>query len=124
MFVPLGDICKTTSGGTPSRKYPSASLRAGSEQLTYLLFLKMADERAFLEDKAPNGADSNSKVLLGCSWPPYNQSSSVLAGYYWRRLSPSLALPRKRERGFFWGDEIVGHCRHTLEELGKQKGLQ
>jgi type I restriction enzyme M protein len=25
--------------------YPSASLRAGSEQLTYLLFLKMADER-------------------------------------------------------------------------------
>jgi type I restriction enzyme M protein len=25
--------------------YPSASLRTGSEQLTYLLFLKMADER-------------------------------------------------------------------------------
>ena len=25
--------------------YPSASLRTGSEQLTYLLFFKMADER-------------------------------------------------------------------------------
>jgi hypothetical protein len=25
--------------------YPSASLRTGSKQLTYLLFLKMADER-------------------------------------------------------------------------------
>jgi type I restriction enzyme M protein len=25
--------------------YPSTSLRAGSKQLTYLLFLKMADER-------------------------------------------------------------------------------
>jgi type I restriction enzyme M protein len=36
--------------------YPSTSLRAGSEQLTYLLFLKMADER---------------------SKPPYNQKSPV-----------------------------------------------
>lgn len=26
--------------------YPSASLRVGSERLTYLLFLKMADERS------------------------------------------------------------------------------
>jgi len=60
------------------------------EQLTYLLFLKMADER---------------------SRPPYNQKSPVLAGYDW----PSLV---KRD-----GDELFDHYRHTLEELGKQKGL-
>ena len=60
------------------------------EQLTYLLFLKMADER---------------------SRPPYNQASPVLAGYDW----PSLV---KRD-----GDELFDHYRHTLEELGKQKGL-
>ena len=45
--------------------YPSASLRAGSEQLTYLLFLKMADER---------------------SRPPYNQESPVPEGYGWSGL--------------------------------------
>ena len=50
------------------------------EQLTYLLFLKMTDER---------------------SRPPYNQGSPVLAGYDWHRIAPSLALPRTRERGFF-----------------------
>jgi type I restriction enzyme M protein len=60
------------------------------EQLTYLLFLKMADER---------------------SRPPYNQASPVLAGYDW----PSLV---KKD-----GDELFDHYRHTLEELGKQKGL-
>ena len=45
--------------------YPSTSLRAGSEQLTYLLYLKMADER---------------------SRPAYNQPSPVLAGYDWPSL--------------------------------------
>ena len=70
--------------------YPSASLRAGSEQLGYLMFLKMADER---------------------SRPPYNQTSPVLAGYDWSSLV-------KRD-----GDELFDHYRHTLEELGKQKGL-
>ncbi len=60
------------------------------EQLTYLLFLKMADER---------------------SRPPYSQASPVPAGYDW----PSLV---KKD-----GDELFDHYRHTLEELGKQKGL-
>jgi type I restriction enzyme M protein len=60
------------------------------EQLTYLLFLKMADER---------------------SRPPYNQPSPVLAAYDW----PSLV---KKD-----GDEMFDHYRHTLEEMGKQKGL-
>jgi type I restriction enzyme M protein len=60
------------------------------EQLTYLLFLKMADER---------------------SRPPYNQPSPVPASHDW----PSL----------LWrdGDELFDHYRHTLEELGRQKGL-
>jgi len=60
------------------------------EQLTYLLFLKMADER---------------------SRPPYSQKSPVPAGYDWASLT-------KKD-----GDELFDHYRHTLEELGKQKGL-
>ena len=70
------------------------------EQCTYLLFLKMTDER---------------------SRPPYNQKSPVLAGYDWL---PS-PRPSPRGRGGFAcdGDELFDHYRHTLEELGKQKGL-
>ena len=59
------------------------------EQLTYLLFLKMADER---------------------SKPPYNQESLVPAKYAW----PTLLAKS--------GDELFDHYRHTLDELGKQKG--
>ena len=66
------------------------------EQLTYLLFLKMADERSRPPYLSPNGG---------------NQPSPVLAGYDW----PSLV---KKD-----GDELFDHYRHTLEELGKQKGL-
>lgn len=60
------------------------------EQLTYLLFLKMADER---------------------TKPPYNQPSSVPAAYSW----PTLV---KKD-----GDELFDHYRHTLENLGNEKGL-
>ena len=63
------------------------------EQLTYLLFLKMADER---------------------SKPPFNLSgespSPILKGYDW----PSL-LDKD-------GDELFDHYRHTLEKLGAEKG--
>jgi type I restriction enzyme M protein len=59
------------------------------EQLTYLLFLKMADER---------------------SRPPYNQPSPIPAAYAW----PAL---HARD-----GDALFDHYRHTLEELGKQRG--
>ena len=60
------------------------------EQLTYLLFLKMADER---------------------SKPPYSHLSPVPDKYSW----PSLL---KKD-----GDALFDHYRHTLEELGKEKGL-
>lgn len=60
------------------------------EQLTYLLFLKMADER---------------------TKPPYNQPSTVPTAYAW----PTLV---KRD-----GDELFDHYRHTLENLGNEKGL-
>jgi len=62
------------------------------EQLTYLLFLKMADER---------------------SRPPFSQSGQpnlVPAKYAW----PTLLAKS--------GDELFDHYRHTLDELGKQKG--
>jgi type I restriction enzyme M protein len=60
------------------------------EQLTYLLFLKMADER---------------------SQPPYNQTSMLPTGYDWSGLV-------SRD-----GDELFDHYRHTLEALGKEKGM-
>ena len=59
------------------------------EQLTYLLFLKMADER---------------------SQPPYSQESMIPKDYAW----PTLLVKD--------GDELFEHYRHTLEELGKEKG--
>ncbi|MFZ1501223.1 MAG: class I SAM-dependent DNA methyltransferase [Giesbergeria sp.] len=63
------------------------------EQLTYLLFLKMADER---------------------SAPPFNvnanQPSIVPAAYAW----PTLLAHD--------GDELFEHYRHVLEALGKEKG--
>ena len=76
------------------------------EQLTYLLFLKMADERT-------------RQLLLRCStfrhpWrsqAPYNQKSPVPSMYSW----PSLI---KKD-----GDDLFDHYRHTLEALGNQKGL-
>ena len=60
------------------------------EQLTYLLFLKMADER---------------------TKPPYSQPSSVPTAWSW----PTLV---KKD-----GDELFDHYRHTLENLGNEKGL-
>jgi type I restriction enzyme M protein len=60
------------------------------EQLTYLLFLKMTDERT----KAP-----------------YNQKSPVPDEFSW----PSLL---KKD-----GDALFKHYRHTLDSLGKEKGL-
>jgi len=60
------------------------------EQLTYLLFLKMADER---------------------TQAPYNQPSIVPAQYSWSGLI-------KKD-----GDALFDHYRHTLEALGKEKGL-
>lgn len=44
---------------------PSAGLRTGPEQLTYLLFLKMADQR---------------------TKPPYNEPSAVPSEYSWQTL--------------------------------------
>jgi len=97
------------------------------EQLTYLLFLKMADER---------------------SRPPYHQPSPIPAPYAWSMLlakdsdalfnqfpgsrSPALAAkpsPRLLPRAFV-GIEVHRTSifsrltHHTLEELGKQPGTQ
>ena len=60
------------------------------EQLTYLLFLKMTDER---------------------TRAPYNQRSPVPSGRDWASLIQKD------------GDELFDHYSHTLEELGKQKGM-
>lgn len=61
-----------------------------TEQLTYLLFLKMADEQ---------------------SKPPFNKPSAVPKGFGWDVL---VKLD---------GDDLETHYRHTLEELGKRKGM-
>jgi len=95
------------------------------EQLTYLLFLKMADERGR---------------------PPYHQPSPIPAPYTWPMLlakdgdalfdqflgsrSPALAAkpsPRLLPRAFVgievhWTSIFFRLTHHTLEELGKQPG--
>jgi len=70
------------------------------EQLTFLLFLKMADEQ---------------------SRPPFNPPSSGSGG---------TGKPRTIPEGYDWpsllakdGDELEIHYRHTLEELGKRSGM-
>ena len=60
------------------------------EQLTYLLFLKMADEQ---------------------TKPPFNRPAIIPSDYGWDML---LAKD---------GDELEVHYRHTLEQLGKAKGV-
>lgn len=60
------------------------------EQLTFLLFLKMADEQ---------------------SRPPFNKQSPIPKGFGWSTL---IKLD---------GDDLETHYRHTLEELGKRKGM-
>ena len=60
---------------------------------------------------------SSSPTCCSSRWPtsarkpPYNQTSPVPGGYAW----PSLLAKD--------GDELFDHYRHTLEELGKQKGM-
>src|SRR5918994_2347947 len=60
------------------------------EQLTFLLFLKMAHER---------------------TQPPWNLPSAIPDEFAW------LSLMARD------GDALETHYRHTLEELGKQKGM-
>lgn len=60
------------------------------EQLTYLLFLKMADEQ---------------------TKPPLNKPSSIPKGLDWQSL---LAKD---------GDALEVHYRHSLETLGREKGM-
>ena len=60
------------------------------EQLTYLLFLKMAHEQ---------------------TQPPLNRPSAIPADYDWPQLL-------KRD-----GDELEVQYRHTLEALGREKGM-
>src|SRR5439155_15529192 len=60
------------------------------EQLTYLLFLKMADEQTL---------------------PPLNRRSVIPATFSWPELL-------KRD-----GDELEVQYRHTLEALGREKGM-
>ena len=60
------------------------------EQLTYLVFLKIADEQ---------------------TKPPFNKPSSIPKGLDWQSLVSKD------------GDALEVHYRHTLENLGKEKGL-
>src|SRR3990172_1454767 len=69
------------------------------EQLTYLLFLKMADERSRPPYLPARGAQAG------------NQRSPIPADYDW----PSLLVKD--------GDDLFKHYRKTLEALGQQKGL-
>src|SRR5207245_940078 len=65
------------------------------EQLTYLLFLKMADEQ---------------------TKPPLNRPSMIPAGYTWADLL-------KRDGVDLDGDDLEVQYRHTLEALGRERGM-
>src|SRR5450755_259301 len=65
------------------------------EQLTFLLFLKMADEQ---------------------SRPPFKKPSTVPAGYDWPSLLTKDGVPLD-------GDALEVHYRHVLETLGKKSGM-
>jgi hypothetical protein len=64
------------------------------EQLTFLLFLKMADEQ---------------------SRPPFKKPSTVPKGYDWPSLLTKDGVPLD-------GDALEVHYRHVLETLGKKTG--
>jgi len=76
------------------------------EQLTYLLFLKMADERSKLHLRL-EGKQAPYLPASGAG----KQQSPIPSGYDWQSLL-------KKD-----GDKLFDHYRHTLEELGKMKGL-
>lgn len=65
------------------------------EQLTFLLFLKMAYEQ---------------------SRPPFKKASAVPKGYDWPSLLMKDGVPLD-------GDALEVHYRHTLETLGKKPGM-
>ena len=76
------------------------------EQLTYLLFLKMADERT-KPPYVPASGSPAQNMQAGAHKQPY----TVPEDYAWQTLV-------KRD-----GDELFDHYRHTLENLGNEKGL-
>jgi type I restriction enzyme M protein len=81
------------------------------EQLTYLLFLKMADERsnlpAFGACKKPSSLPVRGRAQTGGA----KKNSIVSKNYDW----PCLI---KKD-----GDDLFEHYRNTLRKLGKEKGL-
>src|SRR5215468_8912150 len=66
------------------------------EQLTYLLFLKMADERGIDLSKIKFEAEDGSTMTVDCSWPAMESRS---------------------------GTKVTDHYIGALQALGKQKGL-
>jgi len=76
------------AGGMSYGDYPSTSLRAGSKQLTYLLFLKMADERT----KAP--WKQKSPVPEKYSWPALLKRDGDELFDYYRHSLEGLANHR------------------------------
>ncbi len=69
------------------------------EQLTYLLFLKMSDERSKPPYLPARGAQTG------------NQPGGIPKKYDWQSLL-------KKD-----GNDLFDHYRHLLDELGKEKGL-
>ena len=53
------------------------------EQLTYLLFLKMADERGIDLSRKSMKNEKGEEILSDCSWPTLaTKSGTVLTGHY------------------------------------------
>src|SRR2546429_6247015 len=66
------------------------------EQLTYLLFLKMADEKGIDLSKAKYLAEDGQNIVVDCSWPTLEEKS---------------------------GTAVTDHSVAELQPVGKPKGL-
>src|SRR5437660_901311 len=66
------------------------------EQLTYLLFLKMADEKGIDLSRTKYLAEDGQNIVINCSWPALEEKS---------------------------GTALTDHYVTVLQALGKQKGL-
>ena len=68
------------------------------EQITYLLFLKMANERGIDLTAVPMKALNHKTIMLDCSWPRLvAKSGTELTNYYIEVLRVNLRLKLTRD---------------------------
>src|SRR5688500_5516095 len=79
----MSDIVQKLWGFCHTLRHDGVDYGDYIEQLTYLLFLKMADERGIDLSKKSFTDEKAQKVQKDCSWPTlYKQSGTALTDHY------------------------------------------